>query len=138
MKALISKRGLENSFECDSAGTIDYHTGKSPDPRMRRAGAERGLNISGKARQLVPGDLAGFDHILVMDGENLRDAKALARTDHEKTKIKRLLDFTSTHKGEDVPDPYYGGEEGFHLVLQLVAEACEGVLATLRPLRPEA
>ena len=136
MKALIAEHGLENHFECDSAGTIDYHTGKSPDPRMRKAGMERGLKITGKARPLVHRDFAEFDHILVMDGENLHDAHTLAKTDHEKRKIKRLLDYTSHHQGEDVPDPYYGGEDGFHLVLRLVEEACGGVLNTLRKTHP--
>ncbi len=131
MKALIADQRLGDRLECDSAGTIGYHVGNAPDSRMRKAGRLRGLDISGQARKLVHQDLIDFDLVLVMDGENLRDARALAQSDNEKNKIKRLLDFTTTHHGENVPDPYYGGEDGFHLVLDLVAEACKGVLESL-------
>ncbi|QQL44475.1 low molecular weight protein-tyrosine-phosphatase [Sulfuriroseicoccus oceanibius] len=129
MRHLAIKAGQGESILCDSAGTIGYHSGAAPDPRMRAAGRQRGLAIEGSARQISRDDFDRFDLILVMDKENLRNVTKLAQ-DHQ-TPVRLLCDFTTHHDDIEVPDPYYGGDAGFEHVLDLVTDACAGLLAEL-------
>jgi protein-tyrosine phosphatase len=129
MRHLVAERGLDGEVEVDSAGTGDYHLGELADPRMRAAAASRGYRLTHRARQVEPEDFDRFDLILAMDGSNLRDLRRLAggRTDH----VRLLSEFLPDGSPADVPDPYYGGEQGFERVLDLVEEACPEVLDRL-------
>jgi protein-tyrosine phosphatase len=129
MRHLVAERGLDGEVAVDSAGTGDYHLGELADPRMRAAAASRGYRLTHRARQVEPEDFDRFDLILAMDGSNLRDLRRLAggRTDH----VRLLSEFLPDGSPADVPDPYYGGEQGFERVLDLVEEACPEVLDRL-------
>jgi protein-tyrosine phosphatase len=129
MQAVAEKAGLKNRIVCDSAGTMDWHTGKLPDARMRQAATEHGYEFTGAARQVQPGDLEEFDLILAMDRSNLADLQALDPdgTYHEKIRLFGSY-CTDNEFPEEVPDPYYGGEEGFHMVIRMVENGCEGIL----------
>ncbi|MDO4934376.1 MAG: low molecular weight phosphotyrosine protein phosphatase, partial [Prevotella sp.] len=92
-------------------------------------GEAHGSDFCSRARQIRRDDLARFDFIIVMDSENRHDAMALARTDEERRKIRMMTDFCRHHDGHDcVPDPYYGGDRDFELVIELLEDACEGLL----------
>ncbi|OXY82597.1 low molecular weight protein-tyrosine-phosphatase [Oceanimonas doudoroffii] len=115
----------------DSAGTIGYHAGSGPDARARAAGEARGYDFSGmRARQVTVDDFARFDLVLAADRSNLEDLLRLCPPEHQH-KVKLLLSYANGPE-QEVPDPYYGGEQGFEHVLDLVEAACDGVLKTLR------
>ncbi|MDP5291831.1 low molecular weight protein-tyrosine-phosphatase [Oceanimonas sp. CHS3-5] len=119
------------NMEIDSAGTIGYHAGSGPDARARAAGEARGYDFSGmRARQVMVQDFERFDLVLAADKENLRDLQRLCPAEHSH-KVKLLLSFAEGAE-QEVPDPYYGGEQGFEHVLDLVEAACEGVLKQLK------
>ena len=132
MRRLVESEGLSESIECDSAGTIDFHSGKSPDARMQRAGAARGIEIQGAARQVKRADLEEFDIVLAMDRENLRDIQRLGKKGASPTRLKLFCDYCTEHKTTDVPDPYYGGDEGFETVLDLLEDGCANLLTELK------
>ncbi|MGO4999844.1 low molecular weight protein-tyrosine-phosphatase [Oceanisphaera sp. W20_SRM_FM3] len=119
----------------DSAGTYGGHAGATPDARSRAAGERRGYDFSGiHSRQVKASDFVAFDLILAADCSNLADLKALCPAEHQ-YKIKLLLSFNANVEQEikqEVPDPYYGGEQGFEQVLDLIESACDGLLAQLR------
>jgi protein-tyrosine phosphatase len=120
------------ALEVDSAGTHDYHVGEPPDPRALKAASTRGLDISGlRARQVEAADFERFDLILAMDRlnyETLRERSPPAF----RSRIRLLLEFADDASREDVPDPYYGGPQGFEEVLDLLEEAAAGLLAEVR------
>lgn len=132
MNYLIEKEGLQDQFECDSAGTSRYHIGSPPDKRMQLAAKKRGIELKGKARQIEEFDLEYYDFILAMDKSNYEDILALDRTGKYKDKIKLICDFTTQFKDKEVPDPYYGGESGFDYVIDLLLDACQGLLNYIR------
>jgi protein-tyrosine phosphatase len=116
----------------DSAGTHGYHLGHAPDPRAQAAALRRGLDLSGlRARALVAADFGVFDHILVMDQRNLRDALAIAPR-HGRDRLGLLLDYAPEQPLREVPDPYYGSAADFEQVLDLSIAAARGLLAQLR------
>ena len=116
----------------DSAGIGSWHEGQLPDRRMRSHGARRGYDISSIARQVRPGDFARFDYIFGMDHENMADLRRLARTDAERAKVMCAADFMTRHPQYDtVPDPYYGGDGDFELALDLIEDACDGIIDRL-------
>ena len=109
--------------EVDSAGTADYHIGFQPDKRMIATAIEHGVDISNlRARQFQSDDFDSFDLIFAMDSSNYRNIISLAKDDNDKQKVKMILD------NSNVPDPYYGGDEGFEHVYQLLHEACQKIL----------
>ena len=113
----------------DSAGIGSWHEGQLPDRRMREHGARRGYDICSRARQIRREDFAKFDYIFGMDHENMADLKRMARTDEERKKVMCTADFMTRHPGYDtVPDPYYGGAEDFELALDLIEDACDGII----------
>lgn len=117
------------NFVVDSAGTANYHTGASPDHRSVAVAAKNGIDISNqKARQLTADDIVTFDHILVMDEQNLKNAHALCSSAKQRDKIS-LLTSASGHNATQVPDPYYGDEHDFETVFSLVHECCKDWLA---------
>lgn len=132
MRYLVAEAGLEHAIEVDSAGTAGYHSGESPDARARAAGRRRGIDVKGKARRIEPGDFERFDYIVAMDGSNLEDLLSIA-PEATKSKVRLLRDFDpASPRDSSVPDPYYGGEDGFDEVLDQCFAACAGLLNHLR------
>ena len=129
----IKERDLENFFVVDSAGTGSWHIGNLPDKRMRATALSRGIELISRARQIEENDLYEFDHILVMDKDNLDAVKSLTH-DYKNTinsKIKLILSYSKNSKLDEVPDPYYGGQNGFDSVLDLLDEAMDGLIDSL-------
>lgn len=129
----LEQAGLGDRFTVDSAGTGGWHVGDLPDRRMREAAAARGITLTSRARQISSEDLHGFDHILTMDGDNLRAVRALARGGQPRARIEPITSYCRVLRQTDVPDPYYGGLDGFERVLDLLEDACAGLLESLRP-----
>ncbi len=128
MNHLVKEAGLEGQITCDSAGTAGYHTGAAPDRRMGVAARKKGIELKGQARQFQPEDLEKFDLILAMDRENYRDILASDRAGHYTHKVKMMADYVTHHPDQEVPDPYYGGDQGFDYVIELLLDACQGLL----------
>jgi protein-tyrosine phosphatase len=129
MNHLIDQAGLTNTILCDSAGTAGYHIGASPDRRMSAAAENKlGFKLQGQARQFQISDFQEFDLILAMDRHNYDDILAVDRSGQYHSKVRLMCDFCSTHTLKEVPDPYYGGVEGFNQVIDLLIDACEGLL----------
>lgn len=130
----LQQQGLSDRFVVDSAGTGGWHVGKPADRRMRAAAERRGMHLPSRARQITLADLSGFDRILTMDDANLRAVQALAREVPQRQNLA-VVEPITTHcrrfSAVEVPDPYYGGEEGFEQVLDLLEDACAGLLQTL-------
>ncbi|GFO81648.1 MAG: phosphotyrosine protein phosphatase [Methyloceanibacter sp.] len=123
--------GQAHLFEIDSAGMGDWHKGQAPDHRAQKATLSRGVDISGQsARKVELEDFEEFDLILAMDGSNISDLYEIA-PHAARHKIRRFLDFAPHLDEDDVPDPYYGGEEGFDHALDLIEAAAKGLLAEL-------
>jgi len=128
MNHLIEQAGLSDSIVCDSAGTSSYHIDSPPDRRMAAAAKSRGIILKGQARQFQPSDFEMFDLILAMDRDNYQDILFLDSQGKYQDKVKLICDFASNHREREVPDPYYGGTEGFNKVIDLLLDACEGLL----------
>src|SRR5437870_4684764 len=121
----VKAAGLDDRFEIDSAGIISYHAGESPDERTTAVAVARGIEMTGKARQLKRADFDAFDYILAMDGENRAGIERLQRTPSDKPYIHMLREFDDEANGNlDVPDPYYGGRSGFENVHDIVDRSC--------------
>ncbi|MBB5349814.1 protein-tyrosine phosphatase [Haloferula luteola] len=125
---LVEKAGWKERIKIDSAGTIGYHSGHAPDRRMAATLKARGYSILGSARQVTPQDLEIFDHILAADRENLADLRRMDRHGTHHSKIRLLTDHCQSIDADHVPDPYYGGQDGFERVADLVEDACQGLL----------
>ena len=125
----IDAREEKGSIEIDSAGTIGYHTGKPADPRMRSAALNRGVQILSKSRKITAQDLHSFDLVIAMDRENLADIKRM--TPEPTAKLRLLSDFLGDEWPTDVPDPYYGGDEGFEYVLDMIEAACPSIINSI-------
>lgn len=127
-QTIIDNKGLSDCFEIDSAGTAAWHEGKSPDPRTQKHALIRSYDLSElRARQVKPTDFEKFDFILAMDHSNLANLKEIC-PENLLHKLKLFLEFGNGDELE-VPDPYYGGSEGFDHVLDLVESASEGLLS---------
>ncbi|NEQ53458.1 MAG: low molecular weight phosphotyrosine protein phosphatase [Leptolyngbya sp. SIO3F4] len=131
MNYLLEQRGLQQQVSCDSAGTSSYHIGSSPDSRMTVAAKKRGIKLVGRARQFTVADFDQFDLILAMDDSNYRNILSLDSSDKYGHKVKRMCDFCREHPDREVPDPYYGGADGFDYVIDLLMDACDGLLQEL-------
>nr|WP_315240729.1 low molecular weight protein-tyrosine-phosphatase [uncultured Albidiferax sp.] len=128
----VLEQGLEHWVKVDSAGTHNYHPGSSPDTRSQAHASKRGYNLSDlRARQIQDADYENHDLILVMDWDNLALVQSESPSRHH-PKIRRLTEFCETHNGTMVPDPYYGDECRFEEVLDLVEDACNGLLKHLQ------
>ncbi|NET55905.1 MAG: low molecular weight phosphotyrosine protein phosphatase [Symploca sp. SIO2E6] len=128
MNHLIEQADLSESIVCDSAGTSSYHIGSAPDRRMSAAAKSKGIILKGQARQFQRSDLETFDLILAMDRDNYQNILFLDPQGKYQDKVKLMCDFASHHREREVPDPYYGGTEGFNQVIDLLLDACEGLL----------
>lgn len=116
------------NIEVDSAGTSAYHIGEAPDKRQQATALERGIDISDlRARQFVQSDYDEFDLIYAMDESNYNNMLALSRNDSDREKVKMILNESYPGKNMSVPDPYYGGDQGFIHVYELLNDACEVV-----------
>jgi protein-tyrosine phosphatase len=131
MNHIIAQANLSDLILCDSAGTSSYHIGSPPDRRMTAAAKARGIVLQGEACQLQLSDLGSFDLILAMDQENYRDILSLAVQEKHQDKIRLMCDFATYHQEREVPDPYYGGVQGFDFVIDLLLDACQGLLQEL-------
>lgn len=130
----IEQAGWQRLIQADSAGTAAWHEGKAPDARSQQHARVRGYDLSSlRARQVKASDFADFDYILAMDADNLAELKRQheALGDSAKVQLSLLLDHHPELSGTDVPDPYYGGAEGFEQVLDQVEVACTQLVRTL-------
>jgi protein-tyrosine phosphatase len=132
MHHLVERRGLVDDFYIDSAGIGSWHVGQLPDYRMRRCGERHGYVFDHRARQFSAADFDRFDLIAVMDHENYHDVARQARSAADRRKIIRMSDYLRHHPGQQtVPDPYYGDERDFEFAVELLEDACEGLLDEL-------
>lgn len=129
---MVDQAGLSEHFEIESAGTIGFHLGQAPDQRMQRVMRARGIPVIGRSKQLDRFDLEHYDLILAMDKDNRDAALALARGQAQAGKVKLFCDYCTAHSVTEVPDPYYGGEQGFERVMDLIEDSCCELLQTLR------
>lgn len=126
---LVKKKGLNGFYEIDSAGTGPWHVGEPADKRMQKHAIKRGYNLTSIARQFDPDtDFERFDLIVAMDDDNVQSLKSMARNESDLKKIHKITDFSKEWNYDEVPDPYYGGDEGFELVLDLLEDACDGLI----------
>lgn len=135
MRHTLIKAGKESQFQLDSAGTAGWHIGKIPDSRMRRTLQARGIPVSGRARQFCKEDFEHFDLILTMDESNYSDVISLAQTPSQKEKVRPFSDFLSQFTEAEVPDPYYGEQNGFDYVTDLLIDGCQQILINSPPKR---
>lgn len=125
---LVAQAGMLDRITIDSAGTHDYHIGKSPDRRAQQAALRRGCDLSGlRGRQVEANDFHKFDYILAMDRENLSNLQQICPPQH-RHKLNLIMEFGKGFSQREVPDPYYGGEQGFENVLDMVEDAASGLL----------
>jgi protein-tyrosine phosphatase len=132
-EGLLSKKVDQETVKVDSAGTASYHIGEAPDIRTIMSARKHGLNISNLVgRQFKVSDFDEFDRIYVMDHSNLQNVLALARTEDDKAKVDLILNELKAGSNQDVPDPYYGGDEGFEQVYRLLDAATENIANKLK------
>ena len=130
-ESLLIKHGLRESYITDSAGLHDYHEGEKADSRMRMHAERHGYTITHRSRPVIQNDFEKFDLIVGMDNQNIRELRRLSKTDAHRAKIVRMTDFLQQLTADSVPDPYYGGAEGFEQVILLLKDACQGLLHQL-------
>ena len=124
--------GLGDKYEIDSAGTASYHVGERPDARMRQVAAKNGVEHDGRARQVRASDFEDFDLILPMDASNLANLKRVAANEEQAAKLRLMREFDPQAAGEtEVPDPYYGGIDGFDEVFAIVERSTAELLRRL-------
>ena len=137
MQTYLEREGLDNTIKVDSAGILSYHQGELPDQRMRAHAAKRGYNLVSRSRPVRSDDFDNFDLILGMDDRNIDDLKELAPSIEAMQKIGRMTDFCQHIPADYVPDPYFGGASGFEKVLDILEDACEGLLEYLKNMPEE-
>ncbi|MEJ2757009.1 MAG: low molecular weight phosphotyrosine protein phosphatase [Anaerolineales bacterium] len=129
---LLDEAGLSDQYEADSAGTAAYHVGEQPDSRMRQVAAKNGLHYTGMARQFQVSDFDEFDLIIPQDMRNFRNLQQKARTQVDEAKLVSMRTFDPQGNSTDgVPDPYYGGIDGFQETFAIVQRSCQGLLDAL-------
>lgn len=131
-KKLVTEEGLEDSISVDSAGTSGYHDGDLPDHRMRQHGSRRGYTFDSLSRKFTSLDFDDFDIILAMDDSNYHNIMALAPDLDSQKKVYHMIEFSKRFGHDHIPDPYYSGADGFELVLDLLEDACEGLLDEIK------
>ena len=132
MRTLLRREGLDKVVEVDSAGLISYHQGEQADPRMRAHASRRGYHITHLSRPVRMSDFDDFDLVIGMDDSNISGLRDLAPSLEAENKIHRMTEFCVNSITDHVPDPYYGGAQGFENVIDILEDACEGLLAVLR------
>ena len=129
MKHLVDQADLSDEITVDSAGTIGHHAGRPADQRMQQAAQSRGYDLQSRSRKIVFRDLEEFDLVIAMDRENLSDI--LLIESQPQANVKLLSSYLGDDWPSDVPDPYYGGAEGFEYVLDMIEAACPKILEEL-------
>jgi protein-tyrosine phosphatase len=133
MRRLVEDAGLADRIEIESAGTGGWHVGAPPDERATVAAGRRGITLAGAAQQVTREDFRRFDLLIALDRSNLRELLAIAPDEDAAERVRLLREFDPRAAGDfDVPDPYYGGDDGFETVLDMVEAACRGLLDELR------
>ena len=129
---IVQQAGLQDRIHIDSAGTHAYHVGNEPDPRAQAAARKRNIDLSSqRARRVEAEDIDHFDYVLAMDDNNLADLEYILSGDPS-DKLSLFLEFSKNSSQREVPDPYYGGDQGFELVLDLIEDASTGLLDDIR------
>ena len=128
---LVAARGLDDRFHIDSAGTGGWHVGEPPDPRSVDVARAHGIELTSTGRQVSADDMSDFDVLVVMDQQNKRDVGHLQELYGDSARLVLLREFEPQAPSLDVPDPYYGGPDGFDRVYEMVHRSCEGLLAEL-------
>ncbi|HEY3389250.1 MAG TPA: low molecular weight protein-tyrosine-phosphatase [Prolixibacteraceae bacterium] len=132
MNSKLKSFGWGQKVLCDSAGIIGFHAGEPADARMRKHALRRGYLLTSLSRQVNPdSDFDRFDMIIGMDDQNIKDLNRFARSEDDRRKIFRMTDFSAQKIHNHVPDPYYTGNEGFELVLDILEDACGGLIQHL-------
>ncbi|BDD10726.1 phosphotyrosine protein phosphatase [Fulvitalea axinellae] len=125
---LVKEKGLEGVVESDSAGTAAYHLGKNPDPRSVAVARKYGIRLDHRGRQFVEEDFEDFDYIIPMDQSNMDNIRRLENGVTDDYRLVMMRDFDTIGTGEEVPDPYYGGDDGFENVYKMLRRSCERLL----------
>ena len=129
LKAMVEEKGLQDDFYIDSAGIGNWHVGDLPDRRMRHHGMLHGYDFASRARQVCSADFERFDLIIVMDDDNYYDIKRFATMPGDMDKVHLIHDYFIRYKGRQyVPDPYYGDDSDFELAINLLEDACQGII----------
>lgn len=131
-KHMVEEHGMEHRIEVDSAGTSGYHDGELADRRMRRHGELRGYKFDSLSRKFTLEDYNDFDIILAMDDSNYHNILKLAPDLESRDKVHRMINFSQDLDHDHVPDPYYEGADGFELVMDILEDACEGLLKQIK------
>ena len=132
MRTILCREGLDKTIKVDSAGLISYHQGEQADARMRAHASRRGYHITHLSRPVRMNDFYDFDLIIGMDDSNISGLRELAPSLEEEEKIHRMTEYCTNIVADHVPDPYYGGAQGFENVIDILEDACEGLLKTLK------
>lgn len=132
MNEVIKKAGLDNKINCDSAGTIAFHEGEQGDARMKQFASKRGYDLTSIARQFKYIDLENFNYIIAMDKDNYSDIIDQDNENKYSSKVSMMTDYCTQYSDKFVPDPYYGGAQGFEHVLDLLEDACVGLLNKIK------
>lgn len=128
-KKIVTEEGLDDKIYCDSAGTSDFHIGADPDERMCRTATSYSVNLLHKARQFAKSDFDRFDYIIAMDNSNLNNILSLAENKEKHAdKVLLMREFDPQGRGEDVPDPYFGGQKGFDEVYHILERSTRNFL----------
>jgi protein-tyrosine phosphatase len=128
---LVEQEGVADQFEIDSCGITGFHAGEKADLRMRDHASRRGIDLTSISRKFRQQDFEDFDLIIAMDGRNFKDLRELDEVGQYTDKIKMFCEYCTNRTESEVPDPYYGGAEGFETVLDIVEDASEGLLKSL-------
>lgn len=132
MNKLLREKGMDGKVICDSAGTSGAHKGALADPRMRKKASQREVEIESVSRQVELSDFESFDLIVAMDRQNLADLRSLSNENPlSRAKIILMTRYSPRYHGQDIPDPYYGGEKGFDVVLDMLEKSTQGLFANL-------
>ncbi|TXC76163.1 low molecular weight protein-tyrosine-phosphatase [Luteibaculum oceani] len=130
LRSMAQQKGVD--LEIDSCGTSNYHVGEQPDIRSIEVAKKHGIDISDlRGRQFTTSDFNKFDFIFVMDQSNYQNVVRLANSDEERNKVQLFLDYAPSYSNKEVPDPYYGGDEGFENVYRMLNEASENFLQSI-------
>ena len=126
---LLKEKGLAQEISCDSAGTGDWHVGEPPDPRTQEVAQHYRVPLNHRGRQFAPPDFETYDYIIAMDGKNRQHIESLADVSESASyQLFLMRDFDNTSEDPDVPDPYWGGEQGFDDMYHLLRRCCDNLL----------
>lgn len=132
MNAYIDKAKWTDQIICDSAGTLGYHAGEPADGRMQTHAQKRGIHLTSISRQVKSSDFEEFDYVIGMDDDNMHNMQPFIPKEELTNKLSKMTDYCSKDNPGYVPDPYYGGAAGFEQVLDLLEDACQGLLNTIK------